>query len=90
MLSDYERYFLEKTETKNMKIKVVAKCSDCCQVRVPDLGLEKLGYVPQNLGIGGGDYVEFSIDSKTGKIDGWKPLNEEDLRDLIPSTNEET
>ena len=54
-----------------MTIEVVAKCSDCCTVRCPDLG------------IGGGDYIELTIDTNTGKIEGWMPLTDEDLRDAL-------
>jgi hypothetical protein len=71
-----------------MKLKINAKCSDMCYTSVPELGLEKDGYVPNGLGIGGGDYIELTIDIETGKIDGWKPLNEETLRASIPEEKE--
>lgn len=29
------------------------------------------GYVPDNLGIGGGDYLSISVDIETGCIIGW-------------------
>lgn len=29
------------------------------------------GYVPRDLGIGGGDIIEIAIDIETGKIIGW-------------------
>lgn len=29
------------------------------------------GYVPKNIGIGGGDYIDIAIDIETGKIIGW-------------------
>lgn len=66
-----------------MTIEVVAKCSDCCTVRCPDLALEKQGYVPRDLGIGGGDYIRLTIDTNTGKIEGWLPLTGEDLKDAL-------
>lgn len=28
-------------------------------------------YVPRNIGLGGGDYVEFTVDIATGQIIGW-------------------
>jgi hypothetical protein len=28
-------------------------------------------YVPRNMGIGGGDYIELDIDIKTGKVLNW-------------------
>jgi len=32
------------------------------------------GYVPSNLGIGGGDYIEMKIDLHSGMIVKWKPI----------------
>lgn len=48
---------------------VTAKCSDLCFIRFPD-GQEQSDYVPNDLGIGGGDYVEFSFCTKCGQIQG--------------------
>jgi hypothetical protein len=61
------------------KLKIQAKCSDLFFAEyVDDDGLTVThdGYVPSGLGIGdfGGDYVEMTIDTKTGQIEGWKPL----------------
>jgi hypothetical protein len=36
---------------------ISAKCSDLCAVQIGDKSKE--GYVPSDMGIGGGDYVEF-------------------------------
>lgn len=33
-------------------------------------------YVPDDIGIGGGDYVELEIDMETGQILNWKPVSE--------------
>jgi hypothetical protein len=66
-----------------MKIKVVAKCSDCCSVSVEGTDLQKQGYVPRDLGIGGGDYIRFTIDSVTGKIEGWSSRSKAELTDLL-------
>lgn len=63
-----------------MKLKITAKCSDMCCTSVPELGLERHGYVPSDIGIGGGDYIELTIDTETGKVEGWEPLSEEVLR----------
>ena len=42
-----------------------------------DIEVEKHGYVPRNLGIGGGDYVRLTIDVDSGQILGWNyPDNE--------------
>lgn len=60
-----------------MKISICAKCSDLCAVTVQDdkgkTILEHDGYVPDFF-LGGGDYVEMTIDNDTGKIIGWKPI----------------
>jgi hypothetical protein len=58
---------------------IVVKCSDACWCKYIDddgLTVENDGYVPAGIGIGddGGDYVEMTIDTKTGQIEGWKPL----------------
>ena len=73
-----------------MKLHLIAKCSDACSTGVPELGLEKNGYVPRGLGLGGGDYINFIVDTKTGKIEGWKPLTNEDLRAAFPESKNKT
>ena len=40
-------------------------------------------YVPKGISIGGGDYVELSIDTETGQIIGWKPISDEDVIEAI-------
>lgn len=49
-------------------LKVNAKCSDMCFVQLD--GEEHVGYVPDDLGIGGGDYVNFEVCLNCGKIQG--------------------
>lgn len=66
-----------------MKINVIAKCNDMCSVSVDELNLKKNGYVPRNLGIGGGDYIRLTIDASTGKIDGWLPISPDDLEEAL-------
>lgn len=66
-----------------MKIKVTAKCDDMSSVSVEELNLRKEGYVPRELGIGGGDYIRLTIDSDTGKIEGWVSLSSEDLEKAL-------
>lgn len=51
---------------------VSAKCSDLCFVSIGDA--EKDGYVPHDMGIGGGDYVEFDICLDCGQVKGEWPL----------------
>lgn len=55
-------------------IAITAKCSDCCSVTVFDDALlvaNHEGYVPNDLGVGGGEYIELLIDAETGKVCGW-------------------
>jgi len=40
-------------------------------------------YVPEGLGIGGGDYVELDIDTETGQILNWKALTDKQVIDAI-------
>lgn len=51
---------------------VSAKCSDLCFVRVLDE--ESEGYVPPDMGIGGGDYVRFQWCLDCGQIQGRFPM----------------
>lgn len=57
---------------------VNAKCSDCCDIVLQndknEYIEEHVGYVPKNIGIGGGDYIELHIDNATGKIVDWVPI----------------
>lgn len=51
---------------------VTAKCSDCCSISVGET--EQDGYVPDDLGIGGNDYIEFQWCLDCGTIQGNFPL----------------
>jgi len=56
---------------------VNAKCSDLFSARLEDC--EHEGYVPSDLGIGGGDYVKFKYCLNCGCIQGTWPLAETKL-----------
>lgn len=61
-------------------IHVTAKCSDLCCVEFPD-GTQHDGYVPDKIGIGGGDYIEFKYCMLCGQIQETFPVripNQED------------
>ena len=73
-----------------MKLHILAKCSDCCSATIPERGLEKQGYVPRGLGIGGGDYIDLTIGTDTGKIEGWKKPTESALRSAFPKVEKKT
>jgi hypothetical protein len=51
---------------------VSAKCSDCCNVSIG--AAEEDGYVPRDIGIGGGDYINFSYCLECGQLQGKFPL----------------
>ena len=63
-------------EHKN-KISVTSKCSDCCYLKFFHDGRvgEHEGYVPKNIGIGGGDYIEFDYCADCGMILGDFPVD---------------
>lgn len=54
-----------------------AKCSDLCNARIGRQ--ESDGYVPDDMGIGGGDYVEFTHCLACGQLQGKFPLPETEL-----------
>lgn len=56
----------------NRVAEVSAKCSDMCGVNLGDSDHE--GYVPKDLGVGGGDYVEFIFCLDCGQLQGNFPL----------------
>jgi len=51
---------------------VNAKCSDLCFVAIGKQ--ERDGYVPKDMGVGGGDYVEFDFCLDCGMVQGKFPL----------------
>lgn len=70
-----------------MKISFSAKCSDLFHGSIYDdegnelIGLD--GYVPNDINIGGGDYVELTIDLATGQIEGWEPVDADVVQSMI-------
>lgn len=62
---------------------IQAKCSDCCVIELKDaksnISKENHGYVPRNIGIGGGDYIKLTIDLDNGNIIGWNSPENEDI-----------
>jgi hypothetical protein len=82
------------TTAKHMAI--FAKTRDCANVRVTDTDGQDIlhvdgDYVPYGLGIGGGDYLELTIDIETGMVVGWdaeKVKKELDERQLLAADEE--
>lgn len=61
----------DKCDSKRI-LQVSAKSSDCCGVSL--CGVSHDGYLPKDLGVGGGDYVEFRLCLDCGKVQGNFPL----------------
>ena len=57
----------DKCKSKRI-LSISAKCDDKCCVRFNNV--ERCDYVPYDLGIGGGDYVEIKICLDCGKVQG--------------------
>ena len=60
---------------------ISAKSSDLNSIQFKDKNgkvtkSNDYAYVPEGLGIGGGDYVELDIDTETGQILNWKPVSD--------------
>jgi len=54
-------------------VNISAKCSDCFGLSAAHIDYD--GYVPENIGIGGGDYVEFAYCTTCGQIQGEFPVD---------------
>lgn len=69
---------------ENRILGVCGKVSDLCSLTMtnPKRDLDYQGYVPENLGIGGGDYVDFRLCLDCGKIQGVFPVKGE-----LPKSN---
>lgn len=60
---------------------VHGKCSSMSFVEVKHLGLEHDGYVPSNLNIGSGKYIEFEVCLDCGHIQGTWPVEDDEVKD---------
>ena len=76
-----------------MILKFTAKCSDMSSSKLFDadgnLKIEHDGYVPSDLGIGGGDYIKFELDLSTGKLIGFIPVSDTDAMVSLGAESEE-
>ena len=69
-------------------LSISAKCSDLCTTQYKDskgniIKSNEYAYVPDNIGIGGGDYVEMDIDTDTGQILNWKKVSDSQIISAI-------
>jgi hypothetical protein len=65
-------------------LSISAKSSDLNSISYKDkngkvTNSSDYAYVPEGIGIGGGDYVELKIDTETGQILNWKPVTDEQI-----------
>jgi hypothetical protein len=65
---------------------VSSKCSDRCHWRAD--GIDVDGYVPEGVGIGGGDYVYFSYCFDCGQMQGEWPIKGNALLEMRAQTIE--
>lgn len=76
-----------------MKLSINAKCSDCFSASLYDNDGNFLGdysdYVPRGLGIGGGDYVQMTINLDNGQIEHWNPVDDEEVKQTLRIYNED-
>jgi len=74
-------------------LSISAKSSDLNSIRFKDKNGKvteggDYSYVPEGIGIGGGDYVEMDIDTETGQILNWKKLTDKQVTDAMKKCNE--
>lgn len=74
-------------------LRISAKSSDLNSISFKDKNGKvteggEYSYVPEGIGIGGGDYVELDIDTETGQIQNWKPLSDAKVIDAMKKCNE--
>jgi hypothetical protein len=62
-------------------LSVSAKCSDCFSASYQGRSID--GYVPRDLNIGGGDYVEFQLCLACGQVQGEFPVAEEAITEAL-------
>jgi len=61
---------------------IIAKCGDKCLTTFTDNNLRghtSTAYVPEDLGIGGGDYIKLRIDMETGQILDFPKLSDKEI-----------
>lgn len=66
--------------TKLAEIK--GKCSDLFRMDMESENIEYEGYIPYDLGIGGGDYIDIAYCLDCGQIQGSFPISQECINSL--------
>ena len=68
-------------------IEVSGKTGDLCDIWYK--GKSRDGYVPDNLGIGSGDYLEFDVCAECGRIQDFNPLADEEIFAALGHDNDD-
>lgn len=66
---------------KELIIHVQAHSKDCTNITYGKI--EHNGYVPHDLGIGGGDDVEFDFCANCGQIQDFSPLTDAEIKEAL-------
>lgn len=67
-------------------VEIGGKCSDMCWVSIGDRSYD--GYVPDDLGVGGGDYLNITYCLDCGYLQGAWPLSKSQLEEAIHCPDE--
>lgn len=70
-------------------VSVQGKTSDMCMVQYEGKEADANGYVPSDLQIGGGDYLDFEFCPKCGRIKGKFPIPDEILEGTFYTVEED-
>jgi len=77
-----------------MTLSICGKTSDSCMsvlaINDGKVEYELNGYVPNQLGVGGGDYIRLEIDLETGQILNWTKPTEEAITAFIEKSQYQT
>lgn len=67
----------------NRIVSLSAKCSDLCfaSMTVNGKQVQEDGYVPSDMGVGGGDYLEIDLCLDCGQVQGEWPKGHTDLEE---------
>jgi len=68
-------------------LQVNAKCNDLCTVQIGSH--EKSDYAPKDLGIGGGDYINFTVCLNCGQAQGSFPLPKSELESELSDEDQD-
>lgn len=59
------------------------KVSDMFSMHIPHMSVDHNGYVPWGFSVGNGDYLRMNICMDCGRIQNFKPLTDDTVRELL-------